>query len=147
MDEEFLKKERQRFRRRFKSAHRDGFKSPDDFALWCVNKLREQDGKCAYCETSITLIQKIVEKSRATPEPVIFHQLRRVRGEGFRGSTLEIEKRNPNLGYNPDNCALICYFCNNDKSSLYTEKDYREFFGPNRKRHFITLADRLDIKL
>lgn len=108
-----------------------------------MNQFNAQKGCCAYCETSIELIRRIIEAARN--DKTVFYRFRGTRGGGIRGESLEVERRDPDAGYNPANCSLACYFCNNDKSNVYTESDYQTFFGPARKRHFQHLADRLGL--
>ncbi|WP_143275302.1 hypothetical protein [Bradyrhizobium canariense] len=59
------------------------------------------------------------------------------------GARHELERKNPDAGYSPENCTLICYYCNNDKSYVYSEDEYRQFFAPARARHFDYLANNL----
>lgn len=65
---------------------------------------------------------------------------RNTRGEGSRGKNLELERRNAEESYNAENCALVCYYCNNDKSYIYSHVEYKKHFGPARKEHFQSLA-------
>jgi hypothetical protein len=141
-----LQTERLQFRRRFLSGkHRDGFEDADRFAAWCIEMLDHQKGCCAYCRTPIKLIRSIVEAVREKNDGTIFRKLRAVGGDGVRGLSLEIDRRDPDLGYTRENCALVCYFCNNDKSYVYRDDDYETFFGPARKAHFEELARRLGL--
>jgi hypothetical protein len=88
-------------------------------------------GVCDYCGISQSVVKKIVEegwlKSRRFPRPGV----KAVRGEN-RGLSIEIDKMNPAVGYLKTNCLLACYFCNNDKSDVFDDKQYRLFAG-NRK--------------
>ena len=43
-----------------------------------------------------------------------------------RGQHLEVERCDAvSNKYNPENCVLICYLCNNAKSEFISEKDFR----------------------
>lgn len=137
--------ERINFRRRFKEKHKAGFSGANEFAAWCIERLQEQNGCCDYCKTSMQLIRRIIGAVRSNDDRTIFHTFRGVRGGGIRGLNFEVDQRNPELGYGPDNCTLVCYFCNNDKSYVYAEGEYREFFGPARHAHFLSVAKRLGV--
>jgi hypothetical protein len=109
-----------------------GFSSATELVDWWMNKIDEQNGCCAYCETSIGLISELIDAGLL--------KTRKVNTDGKRGPCLELERKNANGGYSPENCALICYYCNNDKSYVYSEDEYRQFFAPARARHFKHLA-------
>jgi len=112
-----------------------GFSSSTELVDWWIKKFEEQDGCCAYCETSIGLINELINAGLL--------RTRKVNSNGKRGPCLELERKNPNAGYSPENCTLICYYCNNDKSYVYSEDEYRKFFAPARARHFEYLAQNL----
>jgi hypothetical protein len=61
---------------------------------------------------------------------------------GCRGPVLEIDKKENDRGYYPDNCVLACYYCNNDKSYITDSDDYKVNFGGNRKRYFCKLKEK-----
>ena len=44
-----------------------------------------------------------------------------------RGVWLEIDRKEPKGKYSKNNCVLSCYFCNNDKSDVFNEKEYNNF--------------------
>ncbi|WP_347265460.1 hypothetical protein, partial [Nitrobacter sp.] len=111
------------------------FESADDFVNWW----REQPAECAYCQTPIVLVKKLIEAGRLT--------VRKVKGEGVRGPVLELDRMDPKRPYSRLNCALACYCCNNDKSYIYDAKTYREYFGPSRNRHFRDLEAQVDKEL
>lgn len=142
---DFIEAERKRFRKNYSQKLRVGFDDADQFASWCVEKLKDQEGRCAYCETSILLIRRIIDEVSLSNDKTMFHRFRGVRGGRVHGRTLEVEQRGPDAGYTPENCSLVCYFCNNDKSYVYSEADYRKFFAAGRKQHFESVARRLGI--
>ena len=109
-----------------------GFSNAAELVDWWMNKLNEQNGCCAYCEISIGLISELIDAGLL--------KARKVNTDGKRGPCLELERKNADRGYSPENCALICYYCNNDKSYVYSEDEYRQFFAPARTRHFQHLA-------
>lgn len=135
INDEYRESERKRVARLFsRGKHAPGF--PDKKALvdWWMLLFEETRGVCAYCKTPIRLIEALIEAGRL--------QTRTVKGAGIRGPRLELERRDPRAPYSPANCALICYYCNNDKSYIYSEAEYVEFFAPARRRHFECLAGR-----
>lgn len=144
-DFELDNEERKRVRRLYSSkrarANAKGigfnFLSPERFAEWWEAKFQKQRGCCAYCETPISVIARIIEKESA--------RSRNVRGGGRRGPKLELERKKSRGPYSEENCSLVCYYCNNDKSYIYDDDEYKKFFGPARRKHFKFLAETYDI--
>lgn len=97
-----------------------GFES---FYFW----YEQQDKKCVYCglteRESYDLVRRNKLTSKRFPENGVLE-----RGRG-RGLWLEVDRKDPHGNYSSDNCALCCYFCNNDKSDIFNEKQYRTFIG------------------
>jgi len=112
-----------------------GFLNSEDFAQWWLNQFVEQNGCCAYCRTSIFQIRRLINRGAI--------RTRKVGGDGSRGPNLELDRQNPDGGYSRQNCVLICYYCNNDKSYIYPADQYEQFFGASRRLHFEYLADML----
>jgi 5-methylcytosine-specific restriction endonuclease McrA len=112
-----------------------GFDSADDLVRWWRDQFEKQQGQCAYCQTSIDLIKKLIDKDLL--------RTRRTRGQGKRGKCLELERKEPFGRYEPENCVLVCMCCNNDKSNIYGHEEYMRFFGPSRKKHYDWLAGKL----
>jgi hypothetical protein len=112
-----------------------GFASTDHFLSWWHEQFEKQQGQCAYCQTSIDLIKKLIDKGLL--------RTRRTRGQGKRGKCLELERKEPFGRYEPENCVLVCMCCNNDKSNIYGHDEYMRFFGPNRKKHYDWLATKV----
>jgi hypothetical protein len=58
-----------------------------------------------------------------------------------RGAKLEVERVDADLNeYSSNNCALACYFCNNHKSDIITEDDYKDFFEQPMRAYLEKLA-------
>ena len=99
------------------------FLNPEDFVKWHNAQKKE----CYYCGLSEEDCQTIVcaeiggITSNRFPE-----KGNRKRGRG-RGYWLEVDKKAPKGDYNEDNSVLACYFCNNDKSDVFTAKQYKQF--------------------
>jgi hypothetical protein len=130
-DRELIATEQEQVLKLFSSKHKTGFNDKMEFAEWFTSRLEKQNFSCYYCETSILEIRSLIDngllKTRKT-------------GYGWRGPVLEVDKRSNHLGYNPENCVLSCYYCNNDKSYTLDSEAYKRFFGPNRKVFFKYLA-------
>jgi len=100
-----------------------GFIDFEDFKEWYSNNV--QDKTCYYCGLTERESQKIIYdgllKSNRFPLMGVFSQ-----GVN-RGYWLEVDKKNPKGLYSRDNCVPTCYFCNNDKSDVFNEDQYKEF--------------------
>ncbi|HET8829493.1 MAG TPA: hypothetical protein VFM79_09125 [Pelobium sp.] len=94
------------------------FKEFNNFYKWYKNQYEMQDGKCYYCKSDEKVISTLFEKKFIN------------RKRTTRGKHLEVERRDStdNL-YNSENCVLACYFCNNDKSDIFNEKEYLEYLS------------------
>ena len=86
------------------------------FYKWHQTQFETQSGKCYYCKTDETVIATLFKKN--------FQHRKRTK----RGNHLEIERKDSsdNL-YNSKNCVLACYFCNNDKSDIFDEREFMEY--------------------
>jgi len=131
-DEAYYEEQRRRAKKLYAAKH-IGLGDANAFANWFVEKLKSQQCKCFYCDTSIHDIQKLIAAGLL--------KTRSVRGTGKRGPVLEIDKQEK--GYNENECVLVCYYCNNDKSYTSSKEDYKLYFGSNRKQYFILLMERL----
>lgn len=71
--------------------------------------------KCTYCNISESDIAKLqVEKKIYT---------KRIYS---RGTTMEVDKRDPQKGYQLDNLVMSCYWCNNAKTDEFDENEFME---------------------
>lgn len=134
MDNQIIKKNRLRVKKLYRSQKHIGFKNGNELSDWYIDKLIEQEYKCKYCKTDIRLISELINNDLIKP---------RGAGKGFRGHNLEIDKDKSDPGYNPENCHLVCYYCNNDKSDTLTADIYTRFFGKSRNDFFKHLAKKL----
>ena len=112
---------------RKKLAGQSDFQDRNDFLKW----YKKKEKKCYYCDLTEIESQKLVMlgklKSNRFPQNGIIG-----RGKA-RGVWLEIERKNPKGKYSKANCALCCYFCNNDKSDIFDDKNYRKFQRGRKK--------------
>lgn len=110
------------------SKQRKGlFENPKKFLEW----YDIQGESCNYCGITQSELHRIVKSRNGTL--TLNQKTKRSKG------TLEIEKLNPSLGYTYNNSVLSCPFCNNAKSNLISEDDWRDFFVPAMKNYFNTL--------
>jgi len=108
----------------FNEQRRGLFENPEKLLEW----YEKQKGSCNYCEITQSELHKIVESRNGNL--TLNQKTKRSKG------TLEIEKLNPNDGYTFDNSVLCCPLCNNAKSNLISEEDWRRFFVPAMKDFF-----------
>lgn len=90
-----------------------------------------QNGCCNYCGITQSDLSKIVAKRKGNL--TLNQKTKRSKG------TLEIEKLDPNKPYTFDNSVLACPFCNNAKSNLISEEDWRSYFAPVMKNYLNSL--------
>lgn len=92
------------------------FNSFLEFYRWYIRQHEEQNGQCYYCKTGEKVIATLFSNRYTSAK------------RQTRGQHLEIERRDAkNNNYSVDNCVLACYFCNNDKSDIFTEEEYFEY--------------------
>lgn len=110
-----------------------GFESIMSFCDWWMNCWNKQAGACIYCETKFSDLDKVIESGKLKQS---------VRGNRIRGGRFpEIERINSedkSNVYSSENCALVCYYCNNDKSNVYINEHYKKYLAP-AKREYIKI--------
>jgi len=109
-----------RLRRKFTGARRIGFGDFVTFYNWYI----EQAQECHYCHITVDTICYLYDNN------IIHERLN-------RGRSLEIDKLDPTGEYDPENCVLACYFCNNDKSQIFTAEQYQLFANPTARREYL----------
>ncbi len=112
---------RQTYNRRVRQVV-NGFDSFIDFHDW----YQHQKLVCHYCGLTEVESQKIamigILTSKRFPQNGVV-------GQGTnRGVWLEVDRQTPNESYSRDNCVLCCYFCNNDKSDVFSGNEYMNFY-------------------
>jgi len=130
--ENYFEEQRKRVKKLYVQKH-VGFGGAVAMADWYVARLKKQECRCYYCETSIDDINRLIAATLL--------KTRSVRGDGKRGPVLEIDKQEN--GYCIEECVLACYYCNNDKSYTCSKEDYKKYFGPTRKQYFNSLMKQL----
>jgi len=95
-----------------------------EFHLWYKDKPR----RCYYCGIEEEKLRVIFDYENPSDKT-----LSTARG---RGSRLELERKDTNTNdYSEKNCELSCYMCNNHKSDLISEPDFREYFAEDVKKY------------
>lgn len=130
---EYFENEHKRVVKIYNKSKHLGFKNKLDLADWFVSELKKNSCKCYYCGTSIHDISRLIDAGLLVERKI---------GYGYRGRPLEIDKNDST--YTKQHCVLSCYYCNNDKSYTSTKEDYKQYFGPNRKKYFEILLNKLD---
>mgnify|MGYP001048374494 CR=1 FL=1 len=109
-----------------------GFDSFKSFYKWHKSQYLKQKGECYYCKTGEHIISTLFEAKYGNRKRL------------NRGRHLEIERRDSDTNfYDENNCVLACYFCNNDKSDIFTESEYLKYLN-NRKQFLTEEFDKLN---
>ena len=69
--------------------------------------------ECAYCGITIPMVTVLANKQQ------LFKK-------NYRGWSLEIDRKDSNFEYSPDNCVMACYWCNNAKTDEFTHEEFRK---------------------
>jgi len=105
--------------------------SKEEFLNWYSENL---DLGCYYCGIEIETQISIIERGKLSSNRFFTYKYKNkigVEKYGTRGKSFEVDRKNPKGPYSIDNCVLCCYFCNNDKSDVFTESQYCNFIGAN----------------
>lgn len=111
------------------AGFRDNWKAND----LCLNCGRERDGAVDRCSLCLASIAVSAAKTRAKKKNLSFSLTRswllentsqhcpccsvKMERGGDRSSSPSIDRRDNSRGYEPDNCWVICFACNEAKSS------------------------------
>jgi len=110
---------------------RMGFRDFKELSQWY-----ERCKICYYCGIAEETVQELVHRGK------LLSARFPIKGEMKRGKCrgyyLEIERKDSSKPYAPENCELSCYFCNNDKSDIFTASEYISFFQ-NRATYLTNL--------
>lgn len=102
------------------SSRRIGFKIEftfEEFEKW----YRNQPKVCHYCGLLETEQFEVIQSGKLTSNRFFTEK------NGKRGRFLEIDGKNPKGNYSVENSVFCCYFCNNDKSDIFSESQYKTF--------------------
>lgn len=88
------------------------FKNKNEFINW----YKQQGDTCHYCGIKEHVLRELIDAKKLFSKRFL-----------KRGRHLEIERKNSSKKsnvYSKENCVLACYFCNNDKSDVFSEDEY-----------------------
>ena len=109
------------------------------FAWWCDKTPEDGIRKCCYCEVDEDTVRAAFAKDEKD-KCVISSKKRSFSGE------LQIERKNPNEDYSANNCEFACVICNNAKSDMISEGDFRDFFVPGIKEYWKHIEEEIKKK-
>jgi hypothetical protein len=104
--------------------------SKKDFIEWYIGEVKKDS--CHYCGISLQMQRDVIEKELLKSKRFFSYSNQRDDGsvsKGTRGRSFEVDRKIPKGPYSKDNCVLVCYFCNNDKSDVFTSEQYLAFIG------------------
>ena len=105
------------------------FESKIEFIKWY--KKSEVFG-CYYCGLEIDIQRELISNDKIRSKR-FFNNLYTTKTGidkfGTRGRYFEVDRKKPDGPYSKDNCVLCCYFCNNDKSDVFLDEEYKLFIG------------------
>jgi len=84
----------------------------DEFKRLIVDKRKADEG-CHYCGIKMSDVE-------------LMAQGKLLRKKKDRGWSYEIDRKDSNFEYTPENIVLCCYWCNNAKTDEFSESEFRE---------------------
>lgn len=106
----------------------NAFKGFMGFFEWWCDKMDEQgEHYCYYCG---------VKESDSNAA----FKSKKIQSKKFTGG-LQIERKDSNGKYNYSNCEFACVLCNNAKSDMITENDFKEYFSDATKAFWEHIAN------
>ncbi|HEC1783445.1 TPA: hypothetical protein R1737_001518 [Campylobacter lari] len=97
------------------------FEDMKKFAMWYEEaylKIDEENRTCHYCG-----IKENILKNNLFGDDKPINSKKRA----FNGK-LQIERLDPDQGYNEENCVLACCICNNAKSDMISAENFKKYF-------------------
>lgn len=104
------------------------------FAWWCDKTPEDGIRRCCYCEVDEKALKDAFDLKIISSKK-----------QSFSGE-LQIERKNPNRDYSADNCEFACVICNNAKSDMISEGDFRDFFVPGIKEYWKHIEEKIKKK-
>lgn len=105
--------------------------SKKEFLKWYTENL---ELGCYYCGLEIETQIRLIESGKLNSNRFFTNKYENKSGVekyGTRGKSFEVDRKKPKGPYSVGNCVLCCYFCNNDKSDVFTASEYCNFIGAN----------------
>ena len=112
------------------------------FYIWFIEQLASQDGKCYYCETNKSDLEKLF-RSKGEPKEIQESKDLYSTKPAF-SSSFHIDRKEPKGKYGDnDNCVLACTFCNNAKSDMVKDAEiFKKNFGKTIHKFYKKLIDK-----
>ncbi|EAH7031463.1 hypothetical protein EKD09_07555, partial [Campylobacter lari] len=88
------------------------FNGIDNFISW----YKKQEKECYYCKIAQSDLANLFKNKLITSKKPSFN------------SSLQIERLDPDKGYNEENCVLACCICNNAKSDMISAENFKKYF-------------------
>ncbi|WP_259443321.1 hypothetical protein [Campylobacter lari] len=106
---------------------KEPFNGIDNFISW----YKKQEKKCYYCEIAQSDLNNLFGDSKPINS----------KKRAFNGK-LQIERLDPDKGYNEENCVLACCICNNAKSDMISTSDFKDYFSESIKKFYSALLEK-----
>ncbi|MCH3700415.1 hypothetical protein L8T48_01025 [Campylobacter lari] len=91
---------------------KEPFNGIDNFISW----YKKQEKECYYCKIAQSDLANLFKNKLITSKKPSFN------------SSLQIERLDPDKGYNEENCVLACCICNNAKSDMISAENFKKYF-------------------
>ena len=104
------------------------------FAWWCDKTPEDGIRRCCYCEVDEKALKDAFDLKSISSKK-----------RSFSGE-LQIERKDPDGDYCADNCEFACVICNNAKSDMISEGDFRDFFVPGIKEYWKHIEEKIKKK-
>lgn len=104
------------------------------FAWWCEKTPGDGIRRCCYCEVDEKALKDAFDLKIISSKK-----------QSFSGE-LQIERKDPDGDYCDDNCEFACVICNNAKSDMISEGDFRDFFVPGIKEYWKHIEEKIKKK-
>ncbi|ACM64202.1 hypothetical protein J7D62_000678 [Campylobacter lari] len=109
---------------------KEPFNGIDNFISW----YKKQEKECYYCKIAQSDLANLFKNKLITSKKPSFN------------SSLQIERLNPDKGYNEENCVLACCICNNAKSDMISASDFEKYFSNSVKNFYENLLKNIKPK-
>ncbi|EDP6893789.1 hypothetical protein IO400_001502 [Campylobacter lari] len=106
---------------------KEPFNGIDNFISW----YKKQEKKCYYCEIAQSDLNNLFGDNKPINS----------KKRAFN-SKLQIERLDPDQGYNEENCVLACCICNNAKSDMISASDFKDYFSESIKKFYSALLEK-----
>ncbi|EAK5889852.1 hypothetical protein [Campylobacter lari] len=91
---------------------KEPFNGIDNFISW----YKKQEKECYYRKIAQSDLANLFKNKLITSKKPSFN------------SSLQIERLDPDKGYNEENCVLACCICNNAKSDMISAENFKKYF-------------------